>query len=116
MQCTVATRAVLLAWWASDRDFWRRASSLGVLAAALPAACIPLLSRSSKLVTKSMGDHFLPEGLAGAWDKLAFQGDGLRVQWARNWAGVIVAPRDSGSNLCRNLRYCHGLAEIPASE
>jgi len=92
LQCTVATPAVLLAWWASDRGFWRRPSSLGVLAAALPAACIPLVSRSSKLVTKSMGDHFLPEGLAGAWDKLVvwLSGDGVRVMLFEVSGGALL--------------------------
>ncbi|MGI9244672.1 MAG: hypothetical protein ACR2RV_27970 [Verrucomicrobiales bacterium] len=62
----------------------------------------------------------IPEGekfpRSSTWDKLAFKGDGLPMQWERNWAGVIVEPLDSGSNLCRNLRYCHGLAELPAAE
>jgi len=62
----------------------------------------------------------IPEGerfpRSSSWDKLAFKGDGLPMQWERNWAGVIVEPLDSGSNICHNLRYCHGIAEIPTPE
>jgi hypothetical protein len=97
LQCVVAAPAVVLAWWGHDRGLWRRASSLGVLAAVGPAACIPLVSRTTTLVTKSMSGHVLPEGLGGAWAKLSswFGGDAVRVMLFEvngpAWLGVVYA-------------------------
>jgi hypothetical protein len=80
LQCALAAPAVLAAWWGTDPRFWRRPASLAVLSAALPAAAIPLVSTSSTLVTKPMSAHLLPEGLAGALERVqeAASGDLVR--------------------------------------
>ena len=65
-------------------------------------------------------DLTIPEGerfpRSSTWDKLAFKGEGLPMLWEKNWAGVIVEPLDSGVNVATNLRYSHGIAEVPTDE
>jgi hypothetical protein len=97
LQCVLAAPAVLCAWWGADCGFWRRRASLGALAAALPAAFVPLVSRSSRLVTRSVGEHVLPHGLGGMGAKLAawLGGDGVRMTLFEDsggaWAGWVFA-------------------------
>ncbi len=50
---------------------------------------------------------------ASGWDKLAFKGEGLPLEWAKGSAGILLGPLDSGIHLCREVKFCHGLAEVP---
>lgn len=95
-QHAVVVIALLLTWLARDPWFWRRwdAAAFLVGAGAL-AAPIPFLSRSTTLVNKSMGDHLLPEGVAGVLPKFArTAGEDLRLSWLFEenggaWAGWL---------------------------
>ena len=60
----------------------------------------------------------IPEGRkfpgASGWDKLAFKGEGLPMEWAPGSAGILLGPLDGGVHLCREVIFCRGFAETDA--
>ena len=94
---------LLLVWWCVDRRFFLRPGHLACLpTAALFALFIPLVSTSTKLVTKPASQHLFPDGVGGAFAKLGSTlANDLRRSWLYEvegvaWAGLAGVPGPGG--------------------